>query len=105
METVTRNVRDLGENERSAAERLVGHGLRENQQLIIQVVSVDLGAQAPAGDDTGDELPSWCNVYEGLSDEQIADLEAWVKMGAPDPRVATAVEKTWVDPNKKHWAW
>ena len=40
-----------------------------------------------------------------LSDEQIADLEAWVKMGAPDPRVATAAQKTWVDPNKKHWAW
>ena len=25
-----------------------------------------------------------------LSDEQIADLEAWVKMGAPDPRTSAA---------------
>jgi cytochrome c553 len=40
-----------------------------------------------------------------LSDAQIADLEAWVKMGAPDPRLATAAQKAWVDPNKKHWAW
>ncbi len=40
-----------------------------------------------------------------LSDAQIADLVAWVKMGAPDPRVATAAQKAWVDPNKKHWAW
>jgi hypothetical protein len=40
-----------------------------------------------------------------LSDEQIADLETWVKMGAPDPRGATAAQQTWVDPNKKHWAW
>ncbi len=40
-----------------------------------------------------------------LLDAQIADLEAWVKMGAPDPRVATAAQKSWVDPNKKHWAW
>jgi hypothetical protein len=40
-----------------------------------------------------------------LSDEQIADLEKWVKMGAPDPRTATAAQKSWVDPNAKHWAW
>src|SRR5882724_10803720 len=39
-----------------------------------------------------------------LSPEQIADLEAWVKMGAPDPRTATqgATRKT-VDPSR-HWA-
>ena len=40
-----------------------------------------------------------------LSDTQIADLEAWVKMGAPDPRVARAVQKGRADPDKKHWAW
>ncbi len=40
-----------------------------------------------------------------LTDEQIADLEQWVKMGAPDPREATVAQKKWVDPSKKHWAW
>jgi len=40
-----------------------------------------------------------------LTDDQIADLTAWVKMGAPDPRVATVAQKNWVDSNKKHWAW
>jgi len=40
-----------------------------------------------------------------LSDEQIADLEAWIKMGAPDPRVATAAQKAWKDSGKDHWAW
>ena len=40
-----------------------------------------------------------------LSDEQIADLEAWVKMGAPDPRVATVVQKAWKDSSKDWWAW
>ncbi len=40
-----------------------------------------------------------------LTDEQIADLEQWVKMGAPDPRSATDAQKAWKDPNKKHWAW
>ena len=40
-----------------------------------------------------------------LPDEQIADLETWIKMGAPDPRVATAAQKRWIDSTKSHWAW
>ncbi|HEY0552396.1 MAG TPA: DUF1549 domain-containing protein, partial [Verrucomicrobiae bacterium] len=40
-----------------------------------------------------------------LSDQQIADLTAWVRMGAPDPRVANSTQKDWKDPNAKHWAW
>jgi len=40
-----------------------------------------------------------------LSDAQIADLVAWVKMGAPDPRIATAMQKSWTDSGKKHWAY
>ncbi len=74
METITRRVRDLEAIERSAVERLVGHGLRENQQLIIQVVNVDLGGETPAtGTPSG--LPSWCNVYEGMSGEDISNVE------------------------------
>ena len=40
-----------------------------------------------------------------LTDEQIADLVAWVKMGAPDPRVATAGQLALKDDSKTHWAW
>ena len=47
METVVRNVRDLQGNERSAAEGLVGHSLRENQKLVIQVVNLDLTTDRP----------------------------------------------------------
>ncbi|HTD87471.1 MAG TPA: PSD1 and planctomycete cytochrome C domain-containing protein, partial [Candidatus Binatia bacterium] len=43
-----------------------------------------------------------------LSDEQIADLQAWVKMGAPDPRsegaTAEHVYKVEMAQAKKHWA-
>jgi hypothetical protein len=74
METVTRNVRDLEQSDRSAAERLVGHGLRENQQIIIQVINLEIGMPVPANG-SHDDLPAWCNVYEGLTDEQIADIE------------------------------
>ena len=40
-----------------------------------------------------------------LSDDQIADLTAWVKMGAPDPRTASADQKKWTDNRTNHWAW
>jgi len=40
-----------------------------------------------------------------LPDDQIAALEQWVKMGAPDPRVASASAKTWSDNRTNHWAW
>ena len=41
-----------------------------------------------------------------LSDQQIADLEAWVKMGAPDPRVAgaTLASADWGKNRREHWA-
>src|SRR5262245_21665721 len=75
METVVRNVRDLPDNERSAAERLVGHSLRANQKLVIQVVNLDLATGLPGNNTRRGELPDWCNVYEGLSDDDIAELE------------------------------
>src|SRR5580692_2042326 len=40
-----------------------------------------------------------------LEDSDIAALVAWVKMGAPDPRTAGAVAKSWSDAGLKHWAW
>ena len=40
-----------------------------------------------------------------LPDDQIADLVAWVKMGAPDPRSATADQRKWTDNKTNHWAW
>ena len=41
-----------------------------------------------------------------LSEQQIADLTAWVKMGAPDPRVenATLAQRKPGD-DKHHWSW
>jgi hypothetical protein len=40
-----------------------------------------------------------------LPDDEIADLVTWVKMGAPDPRSATADQKRWADNKTNHWAW
>jgi hypothetical protein len=71
METVIHNIRDLSGGERSAAEQLVGHALHENQQLVIQVVTLDLGAEPTGPASSEGALLAWCHVYEGLTDAEI----------------------------------
>ena len=73
METVIHNMRDLSDGERSAAEQLVGHTLSDDHQLIIQVVVGNGVTDQPT--QVGDTLPDWCNVYEGLTDVEIAEIE------------------------------
>lgn len=79
MENVIRNVRDIDRADRQALEHVLGQRLRENQQLVIGIVNLDVTAppaETSRGEATaGATLPEWCNVYEGLSDEEIADLE------------------------------
>jgi hypothetical protein len=82
MESVIRKVRDIDENERHVLERALGRELKDNQQVIIQVVMP--GNEAPeqigaADGQESDDLPEWCNVYEGLTDQQIANVDAAVR--------------------------
>lgn len=86
METIVRTVGELDAGDRSALERLVGHSLSENQQLVIQVMNVDLVEEKPAV--TGGTLPAWCRVYEGLSDEEVARVEEVVLTRAALSRAA-----------------
>jgi hypothetical protein len=74
METVIHQVRELADTDRTTAERLVGHSLDENQQLVIQIV----GPNANTHDSSGPamaQLPEWCNLYAGLNDEEVNALE------------------------------
>ena len=75
MESITRNVAEMGNGDRQTLERLLGQPLHESQQVVIQVVNqsaeeVDLHVASMT-----DRLPTWRHVYEGLSDDQVADLE------------------------------
>jgi hypothetical protein len=72
MHTLTRDVRELNESDRQAIEHLLGEPLRDDQRLLIQVVDPTAPEEHPT---IPASLPSWCNVYEGLSDQEIADLE------------------------------
>ena len=68
----------------------MGKRLRENQQVIINVMNIDVPA-APATQDTGAQstLPEWCNVYAGLSDEEIDRLDQATKLRLDLTRIST----------------
>jgi hypothetical protein len=82
MEAIIRQVRDIEESERHVLEHVLGHQLKENQQVIIQVVTLGIQPLPPAESEIAaesDQLPEWCNVYEGLTDEQIDDLDTAIR--------------------------
>lgn len=75
---IIRNVGDIDSQDRQALEHVLGYELRANQQLVIRVVNLQVQPETPAkshGNNGGAELPGWLNVYAGLSDVEIADLE------------------------------
>ena len=45
------------------------------QQLVIQIVNLEEKLTGEVSVANPNQLPEWCNVYAGLSDEQIATLE------------------------------
>jgi hypothetical protein len=77
MESIVLNVRDIDNSDRRAIEHAVGQSLGDNQRLVIQIVSAGQNETTPkvAQPAADDQLPDWCNVYEGLSDQEIAELE------------------------------
>lgn len=82
METVIRNVRDLDQSERSVMERVVGHELRETQQIIVNVVNIDLAPASTPIHDTDSDVPDSWKIYEGLSDAEIDTLDAAIRQRA-----------------------
>jgi hypothetical protein len=74
MDTVIRNVDEIDSPDRQALEHVLGHPLREDQQVVIRVVSRQ-APPPPREREGGAALPDWCNVYAGLSDAEIAELE------------------------------
>lgn len=66
------DVRDIARAERTALEQLVGQTLSDDQRLLIQIVPAPdpVSLVTPAG-----SLPEWCDVYAGLTPEQVDDLE------------------------------
>ncbi|HXY35527.1 MAG TPA: hypothetical protein VEI07_14950 [Planctomycetaceae bacterium] len=74
MDQIARNVRDLGKEERRVYEAALGETLREDQQVILRVVT-PTQSKVPAVDNCK-SLPDWCNVYDGLSDAEVVEIES-----------------------------
>lgn len=80
MANIIRKVREIDSSDRHALEHVIGQRLAENQQLVIQVVSIDMTPTESKGGD--DELPAWCNIYEGLTDAEVDELDAAIRQRA-----------------------
>lgn len=75
MGSVICSVKDIGTADRQALEHVIGQRLSDHQQLVIRVLSEDVLTTPDVATSKGVTLPDWCNVYEGLSDEEISALE------------------------------
>jgi hypothetical protein len=75
MESIIRNVAEIDAADRQALEHVVGRQLRENEQIVIQIENTKASSPAANGAPSPGKLPAWCNVYEGLSDAEVAELE------------------------------
>ena len=77
MDTIIRNVQDIDTADRSALEHLLGQKLRERQQVVIQLVSLDVAAPVEGEEVSAlvTALPEWCHVFEGLSDQELQELD------------------------------
>ena len=75
METITRDVGQMKKQERSAAELLVGHALREHERVIVHVLSLDANEAVSEVAQPTAILPDWCNVYKGMTDQEVDDVQ------------------------------
>jgi len=82
MSKVKRSVSDLEKDARRVFEAVLGERLLENQVVVLEVFHpAELSPQSDVTDGTqpGAKLPAWCNVYEGLSDAEIVEIENLVR--------------------------
>lgn len=79
MQTVVRSVTDLNRSDRSVLERVVGHALGDDQRLVIQVMVSEAPTSAPQPSAGIPDLPDWADVCQGLSEEEIDELDAAIR--------------------------
>lgn len=75
--TIVRDVRDITGADRDVLEHALGERLRDNQRLVVQILTLADPPETAEADPTAAaaELPEWCDVFVGLSDAEIAAVE------------------------------
>jgi len=73
-----RKVSEIEPQDREALEHVLGTRLLDDQQIVIRVLDNSVGHNAGETKEPTPprSLPAWCNVYKGLSDDEIADAES-----------------------------
>lgn len=86
METVIRNVKDIGVTDRQALEHMIGQRLAENQQIVINVLNLDVAPPSQLGGPQtaprAEEVPQWWKIYDGLDDAEVDRLDQAVRRRA-----------------------
>lgn len=74
METV-KNLSEIAPQDLSALERLIGAPLDplRHQAVAVRVLPIEPGKSEAT---TPGELPEWCNVLEGFSDEDLKEFDS-----------------------------
>ena len=72
---LTMNVGEIDRDQRRALEGILGKPLSAGEQVTIRVVEAPQASEAPIATPS---LPDYCNVFDGLSDQEVADLEATI---------------------------
>jgi hypothetical protein len=75
METFTRSVSDLDANDRKTLERVIGQSLAPSQRLTISVTGESAPSSVTQRPNESPTLPTWCNIYEGYSPEEIDAID------------------------------
>jgi hypothetical protein len=75
MDSVIRNVSDLSADERHVYEDVLGQPLRNDQQVVVQVVGTDAGQGAAKTNGAENILANYA-IWADLGDVEVADLEA-----------------------------
>lgn len=83
METIYCNVEGLNPSIRSAMESVVGHPLRVDQKLVIQVLGGDQTGASGESSAGASELPDWCGVFTDLTPEEDAAISASIASRSP----------------------
>ncbi|MDZ4781031.1 MAG: hypothetical protein SGJ19_12320 [Planctomycetia bacterium] len=82
MTPIIRDVSDLGDDERRAFELVLGQPLRDDQQIVLGVRPSSRSAEVEPAEQRSDSIPDWWQVYAGLSDAEIDQLDAPIRQRA-----------------------
>lgn len=74
METI-KQLSDVDPRDLAAVERVFGQRIETTKGVVLILKTVDV-PPVDTGAEPGGDLPSWCNVLEGMSDGDLAEFNA-----------------------------